>query len=401
MVRDVRGRRGAAAWLLVGVCFAVAVPAAMRLYAEEPVRGPQPRRAAIGLTPEQRRDLDSARKTLKQTSLSGAEQQVRLCLIEAAMAGTVAGPDEDNPEILNPRLWTLTEQGYVVAGNSTAVEAIDDLWTVHHDDGVPLPRVWCYKYSLLVMARAYIQYFHDAESAAGLAAMNSLIGHKAFPDGMPNEGEGVLWKTRRASADLLPGDQVWFENPYYVRGRELIRQTAYAEAVGDGHPVGEAAAIADETADNAAAGEQGSNVFYLGDNQVARGAFSVARASCGGRASPAYEQVCTRKIFAIPRYQQHMVDDYYTVQACMEASPGSVSSGDFQIKRVRALLDPETLIRFSSDKERLWLGRLIGAMASRNKAPALADFGNEQIPLFADDYDWAEQERVARASWRC
>ena len=77
--------------------------------------------------------------------------------------------------------------------------------------------------------------------------MDNLIGHKVFPDGLPNEGEGLLWKTRRGDADLLPGDQVWFQNPYDARGRELIRQHAYAEAVSDGKPAGEAAAIAEET----------------------------------------------------------------------------------------------------------------------------------------------------------
>ena len=96
------------------------------------------------------------------------------------------GPDDDNPEVQNPKFWTLTEEGYVVAANSTAVEAIDDLWTVHQDDGVPVPRIWCYKYALLIMARAYVQHFHNTHSDAGLAAMNSLIGHNVIPGGVPN-----------------------------------------------------------------------------------------------------------------------------------------------------------------------------------------------------------------------
>ncbi len=337
---------------------------------------------------------------------------MRLCAVEAAISGTVVGPDDDNPEVQNPKFWTLTEEGYVVSANSNAVEAIDDLWTVHQDDGVPVPRIWCYKYALLIMARAYVQHFHNTHGDAGLAAMNSLIGHRAFPGGVPNEGEGVLWKTRRGGADLLPGDQVWFENPYYARGRELIRQSAYAQALSDGRSAGQAAAIAEETADNAAAGEQGSNVFFLGENQVARGAISVVRAFGGGfpevnqggqshfRADasrpglkigtvpllprpPACQQVYARKIFTIPRYQEHMIDDYYTVQACMEASPGTISPRDFQIKQVRSLVDPETLVRglsqFSPASPRKWDcpprddDRLIDAMASRNPAPALSD----------------------------
>ena len=409
MVRDVGGRPGVAPWLLAGVCLALVAPAAMQAHAQDaaaPADGtrrvpPTFRRQTVALTPEQQRILESARSTLKHTSLSSAEQQVRLCAVEAAISGTVVGPDDDNPEVQNPKFWTLTEEGYVVAANSTAVEAIDDLWTVHQDDGVPVPRIWCYKYALLIMARAYVQHFHNTHSDAGLAAMNSLIGHNVIPGGVPNGGEGVLWKTRRGNADLLPGDQVWFENPYFARGRELIRQIAYAEAVSDGRSAGQAAAIAEETADNAAAGEQGSNVFFLGENQVARGALSVVRAYCGGfpaAGGQACEQVYARKIFTIPRYQEHMIDDYYTVQACMDAAPGTIHPRDFQIKRVRALVDPGRLLHSASDAgSSRRLDRLIDAMASRNKAPALADCGDERIPLFAADYDWSEQERVRAA----
>ena len=194
---------------------------------------------------------------------------------------------------------------------------------------------------------------------------------------------------------------MWFENPYFARGRELIRQIAYAEAVSDGDWAGQAAAIAEETADNAAAGEQGSNVFFLGENQVAQGASPWCGRTVGGfpaAGGQACEQVYARKIFTIPRYQEHMIDNYYTVQACMDAAPGTIHPRDFQIKRVRALVDPGRLLHSASDAgSSRRLDRLIDAMASRNKAPAVADCGDERIPLFAADYDWSEQERVRAA----
>jgi hypothetical protein len=44
------------------------------------------------------------------------------------------------------------------------------------------------------------------------------------------------------------------------------------------------------------------------------------------------------------------------------------------------------------------LDRLIDAMASRNKEPKIVCTGrNEDVPVFADKYDWSEQARVARA----
>ena len=110
-----------------------------------------------------------------------------------------------------------------------------------------------------------------------------------------------------------------------------------------------------------------------------------AAAGSQGTGSPAaaagYEQVYTRKIFTIPRYQQHIIDDYYTVQACMEAHPGTVHPRDFQIKRVRSLVDPDACVQSGSDAERpRRLDRLIDAMASRNKEPKLAESRRRENP---------------------
>ena len=270
MAGGVAGRLRAGLGLLAGVCFVLLVLTRADFRAKEAIAGPRFRRETLRLTRQERQILDNAARILRQSSLSDAEQQVRLNVVEAVLTGTVAVPDDDNPEIRNPNLWTLTERGYVVAGGSTAVETIADLWIVHDNDGVPVPRVWCYKYSSLVMAKAFIQYFQDTENDVGLAAVNDLIGHKVFPTDLPNEGEGVLWKKRRGNANLLPGDQVWFENPYFDRGRALIRQRAYENAISDGRSAVEAATMAEKAADIAAVGEEGSNVFYLGDNQVAR-----------------------------------------------------------------------------------------------------------------------------------
>jgi hypothetical protein len=369
-------------------------------------RAPQPWTVfrARSLTHQQQQVLDSVLTRLRKSSLPVAEQEVRLNAVEAALSGTVAVPDADNPEVRNPSLWTMTDRGYVVAANKTAVEAIADLWIVHEGDDVPVPRIWCYKYSSLIMAKAYIQYFLDTGNHSGLAAINDLIGHNVFPAGLPNQGEGVLWKRRRGDAEPLPGDRVWFENPYFCRGRELIKQSAYEEAIHNGKSAGLAATIAEEAADDAAAGEEGSNVFCLGDNQVTRGAVSVVRASCGGfpasrqKAAPVYEQIYTRKIFTIPRYQQHIIDDFNTVQAYMRANPGSVHPRDFQIKGIRSLIDPDAFVKSAPIANRgREFDRLIDAMASRNKEPELLDLVGEVIPLFPPDYDWSEQSRVRAA----
>ena len=49
----------------------------------------------------------------------------------------------------------------------------------------------------------------------------------------------------------------------------------------------------------------------------------LARQRCISGAA-VHEQVLTPKIFTLTRFQQHMIDDNYTAQACLRASPETV-----------------------------------------------------------------------------
>jgi hypothetical protein len=361
-------------------------------------------RRFAALSPQQQQILDEARDELQRAALPAAEQQVRLYAVAAAMAGTVAVPDDDNPEVRNPACWTPTPDGYVVAPQITAAEAITDLWVVHEGDGVPIPRIWCYKYSSLILARAYVAYFQETGNRAGLETINELAGHRIFPGELPNGGEALLWRRRRGKGNLLPGDQVWFDNPFFDRGYALLRTQAYEQAVRDGKPTAEAATLAEAAARSAAAGEEGSNVFWLGGNRVTRGACSVVRAfrsGASGRQSAigaGYDQVPTKKLFTLPRYQQHIIDDFNTVQAMLAARPNEVHPHDFQIVRVRSLVNPQDIVDPQGLVQRtLQADRLINALASRNKEPRLVHLGDARLPLFAAEYDWAEQTRVRAA----
>ncbi len=372
------------------------------LNGESPKSGPPPQ--TVKLKRRQLQILDDARIILAKASLSDPERQVRLNAIESVLTGTVAVADDDNPEVRNPTFWTLSDEGYVVAPNQTAAEAISDLWIVHDGDGAPVPRIWCYKFSSLLMARAYIKYFQDTGGNAGLAAINDLIGHRVFPNDLTKPEAERLWTKRIGNDNLLPGDQVWFDNPYFDEGSELIRKNAYQKAIDDGKPVGEAKKSGEKAVESLAVGEEGSNVFYLGNDLFARGAVSVVRVfrdappGANQEAGNSYEQVYTQKTFTFPRYQQHIIDDYFTVQAYMVANPGSVHPGDFQIKRIRSFVDPNKSFPVSPDgAEAKSLDRLIDALASRNPPPKLVDRDDRRVPRFASNYDWAEQRRVREA----
>ena len=355
-------------------------------------------------TTDQEQILARAREILRKAALSEAEQEVRLQIIKATLTGMVIRPDDDYPEICNPKHWRLSNDVFVVAPESTAVDAIADLWVAHENDGVPIPRIRCYKYTSLILIQGYIQYFRQTRNAAGLAALNRLIGHREIPHGLPNGGDDVLWKRRPASDSLLPGDQVWFENPFFELGQELVHEEFYQQAIRDGKSPEEAAVSAKASTASLIAGEEGSNVFCLGDEKFIRGASSLSRLCRDSfqrhenENAAAHEQVLTPKILTLKRFQQHMVDDNYTAQACLRAGPGTVRPEDFKIARVRTPMDPESLVRLYTDSvPSKPLERLIDALASHNKPPRLATVGDATIPLFGEAYDWSEQQRVRAA----
>ena len=223
----------------------------------------EPPGQVVSLTPQQQKLRDDARSILARSPLSAAERQLRLNAIDAVLSGTVAVPDDDNPEARNPSLWTESSAGYVVAANHTVAEAISDLWIVHDNDGVPIPRIWCYKYSSLIMARAYVKYFQDTGNDAGLSAINRLIGHRIFPNDLTKQELALLWMCRAGSDNLLPGDEVWFENPYFDRGSQLIRRTAYQRAIRAGKSADEATKIAAQAVESLAIGEEGSLMSFI------------------------------------------------------------------------------------------------------------------------------------------
>lgn len=360
--------------------------------------------SSLHLTTDQERILARAREILKKAAPSEAEQEVRLQVLKAALTGTAIRPSDDYPEMRNPKHWTLSNDAFVVAAESTPVEAIADLWVAHENDGVPIPRIRCSKYSSLILVQGYIQYFRETGNAAGLAALNRLIGRRIIPQELPNGGNDLLWRRRLESGNLLPGDQAWFDNPFFERGRKLIREEKYQRAIREGSSPEEAAASADAVAESLTAGEEGSNVFYLGDDQFIRGASSLVRL-CRDSSdqsdienASAHELVLTHKILTLAHFRQHMADDNYTAQACMRAEPGAVRPEDFKIERIRSPIGPEILLRLYADPAPgKPLESPIDAMASRNKPPRLAAVGDATIPLFGGDYDWSEQQRVRAA----
>lgn len=399
-----------------------------------PAAGPRQAGPGRPLTAQQQRILIRAREILNQAGVSQSEREVRLQVVKAVLTGVVIRPDDDYPETRNPKYWTLFNDVFVLSPGSTPVDAIADLWAEHGNDGVPIPRIRCYKYSSLALVEGHIQYLRESGNVAGLTVLNRLLSGRPIPQGLPNGGDDLLWKRRSAGGRLLPGDQAWVDNPFFDRGRKLIRQENYEQLLREGVAPAKAAEEAKESCDALIAGEEGSNVFCLGDDKLMRGAFSLCR-MCRDSFRPdgkgaVHEQVFTPMVFTLARFQEHMIDDNYSAQACLRADPASVRAEDFKIERVRAPIGPENLLRLTNaaavkpvdqttaisisveapsppflpepvsatqKRKPVPPDKLIDAVASRNRPPRLVKSGNASFPLFDKDYSWAEQRRVRLA----
>jgi len=183
--------------------------------------------------------LDSAEKELRAAPLSEKEIQLRLKIVEnvATLKAYYPHADGGRPEVRNPKYWKLNEDDcYVPRGSPT--KAIQDLWKT--ESGIR-----CAKLSAIVMIKAMI----DVADAPQLAKLDTMLKGKVIPNELPNSGVGTLFdkpSPKRGdifqTAELLPGDEVWFENPYFRRlSRSLQRRYV---------------------------GQEGHHVFYIGNGKV-------------------------------------------------------------------------------------------------------------------------------------
>lgn len=183
--------------------------------------------------------LDDARNELQATDLSEKEIQLRLKIVEnvatvkSYFPHVIGGP----PETRNSKYWVENDEGsYVPRGRPT--EAIKDLWRTTSG-------IRCHKLSTLVMLKGMI----DVADANQLSRLDDMLRGKVIPNDLPDEGIGTLFehpdprKGEIFQADeLLAGDEVWFDNPYFERLSEKV-QSRYR-------------------------GQEGHHVFYVGGGKV-------------------------------------------------------------------------------------------------------------------------------------
>src|SRR5262245_55408165 len=183
--------------------------------------------------------LKTARTELQTAKLSEKEIELRLKIVENAATVKSYYPHADvgRPATRNSTYWMPNDDGSYVPRDSPT-EAIKDLWWTTSG-------IRCRKLSALVMIKAII----DWADAKQLAQLDDLMRDKVIPNDLPKDGIGTLFEQPRPkrgrifeSDEFLPGDEVWFDNPYFERLSRTM-QSKYR-------------------------GQEGHHVFYVGDGQV-------------------------------------------------------------------------------------------------------------------------------------
>lgn len=183
--------------------------------------------------------IDVARDELHAARLSNNEIELRLRIVENVATVKAYFPRAygGRPQTRNPKYWRENDEGdYVPRDKPT--ESIKDLWRTTSG-------IRCRKLSTLVMLKSLI----DVADSKQLAALDDMLRDKVIPNDLPNDGVGTLFEKPHPkhgeifqNDEFLPGDQVWFDNPYFEQLSNKL-QPKYR-------------------------GQEGHHVFYIGGGNV-------------------------------------------------------------------------------------------------------------------------------------
>ena len=165
------------------------------------------------------------------------DSNLRLRIIHNQMTSRILEPEAGTEGVLDETLW---HNGYPKEGYEQ--EAIQQLW----DDSFT-SKIWCNRQSRIVIMKASYDLAGD-----DIASRNQITA--AIRACFAQEKNDFLGTIVEATAetgflakDLFPGDLVWFYNPYRTLA-EFVNPK--------------------EAEEHRYQGEEGSNVFYIGDGKI-------------------------------------------------------------------------------------------------------------------------------------
>ena len=276
-------RFGVVGFTLSVVCIWILVVGALR----EACAQDRPTRAYTMDKAELAGLIKDAQSELRLAKLSNQEVQLRLKIVQnvatvkAYFPHVIGGP----PEYRDEKYWVANDDGYYIPNGSPS-DAIKNLW-------VTISGVRCHKLSTLVMLKALV----DVSDHQQIAKLDKLLKDKVIPTDLKNEGVGLFFeepdpkngKTFQAG-EFLPGDEVWFDNPYFDR--------------------------LDQNQQSRFRGQEGHHVFYVG----------------GGKLMDMY----SRDPIDIEDFRKTFLH-WNSVRIVAEREDRQPKANDFQIKQVRRI----------------------------------------------------------------
>ena len=229
-----------------------------------------------------------AREELEAAKVPEKQIELRLKIVEAVATVKAYFPHayRGRPEMRNPKFWAQDDDGsYVPRGKAS--DAIRDLWRTTSG-------IRCHKLSTLVMLKGLI----DVSDARQLAELNEMLRGKVIPNDLEDEGIGTLFESPEPKDgevfqddEFLPGDNVWFDNPYFEQLSDKL-QSKYR-------------------------GQEGHHVFYIG----------------GGKVMDMYD----RSPMSIDDFRATFLE-WGSVRTAAEDEDLEPKAEDFQIKAVRRVI---------------------------------------------------------------
>ena len=243
-----------------------------------------------------------------QTVLSEAEIELRMAILRAVAQANVEYGDHRNPAY-----WTERDGIFVPRPGVSPCEAMLDLGKCRTVAGGrrALDGIYCTSLAQLLIMQGHLATASRAQRLAWDEEWRPLATEGfALPNHIPYIGESRFWVRAHshesatdtttpgfAPADLLPGDNIYIENPYLTN--ELAKQ-AY------------------EQKSDRYRGEEGSNVFYLGAGPDGEGLLV---------------HPFTHEVYTLDDYRRHMIEDWRSIR---DTSAGKAEPRMFRITSKRS-----------------------------------------------------------------
>ena len=183
-------------------------------------------------------DIKAAEKELTEKKITGREFELRIAILKTIKSRKFEYPDESTKyqPIWPTSLW---EESWVPKKGIDLVEAIKG--TYRTDEA----KIWCKSLSTIIIVKANIDL---AEKNNTMKELKSAIGKWNDNYNPFYESKQLPAKVQAWTLDqLLPGDQIWFQNPY----ANFYDKDYNGKKWGGPYT-----------------GEEGSNTFYIGNGKT-------------------------------------------------------------------------------------------------------------------------------------